>query len=176
MTASDRVSKLARCDASGEPVIPLSLHEQKIEGQARTLWRESVNMWEVRARPLGVLQEQFVMEAFLQRRDVFSKDKARVFDTALVLCAHDYGFAVWAFQALWRHLFRLHNAASARDFSSLGFKLFTLSRTCTSACLVYGVSLNARNMVASITWGWQDERCKMLIPNSNAAFPTCRMC
>jgi hypothetical protein len=157
-------------------MIPLALHQQKLEEQARALRREWLNMWEARTRPSEALQEQFVVEGFFRRHDIFSEDKARALDVALVVCAHDFGFAVWAFQALLRHLLRLHNAAGAHDFSSLGFKLVSSSRAYTSACLVYRVCLHARNPVASIPWGWQDERCKMPIPNLNAAFPTCRMC
>jgi hypothetical protein len=142
-TASDRVAKLARRDSSGEPVIPLSLHEKKMCELAKALRRESVNMLEARSRPSEVQEEQFVVEGVFRRHDVFSEDKARVLDVSLVICACDTGVAVWPFQALLRHSFTLHNTASTRDFSSLGCKLLALSRSCTSVCLVYGVSLHA---------------------------------
>jgi hypothetical protein len=61
-TASDRVAKVVRRDSSGEPVIPLALHEQKMGEQAKALGHESLNMWEARTRPSEVLQEQFVVE------------------------------------------------------------------------------------------------------------------
>jgi hypothetical protein len=142
-TARDHVAKAVRRGASGEPVIPLALHEQKMGEQAKALGHESLNMWEARTRPSEVLQEQFVVEGVFPRHDVFSEDKARVLDVSLVICACDTGVAVWPFQALLRHSFTLHNTASTRDFSSLGFKLLALSRSCKSVCLVYGVSLHA---------------------------------
>jgi hypothetical protein len=79
-TASDRVAKLARRDSSGEPVIPLSLHEKKMCELAKALRRESVNMLEARSRPSEVQEEQFLVEGFFRRQDVSPKDKARVFD------------------------------------------------------------------------------------------------
>jgi hypothetical protein len=48
-TASDRVAKVVHRDSSGEPVIPLALHEKKMEEQAKALRRESLNVWEARA-------------------------------------------------------------------------------------------------------------------------------
>ena len=82
-TASERVAKVVQRTPDGEAMIPLSLHEQKMQEQALALRRESVAMLEARQCESRHLKDQYVVEGFFRRKEISAHDKALVFERVL---------------------------------------------------------------------------------------------